>query len=877
MKKPMTLSLNKSRVLIFTAALLLVDYAGNLQAQSIRYVKPTSIGTGNGSSWANASGDLQLMINNSAAGDSIFVSAGIYLPSRPANNTATIDIANRNNAFVLKAGVKIYGGFAGTEASLAERELNAATPAILSGEIGLTTSLADNCYHVVIASGKTDGAVLDGFTITAGNANGNSTITINTYQVDQSKGGGMFTRFADPVVNNCLFYNNKASDVGGAMCNLSVFTAPAITNCTFRNNTAGNSGGGIFNDGASPRITRCAFVWNYARSAGALYNTSSTVVISCRFAGNQAASHGGAVYNSKSPSVYFNCIFSGNIVFSPVGGGGGIFNNSSSPLIYNCTFSGNVDKYDGKHGGGIHNFNGSSPIIRSSIIWNNSSGMLNEGSSAPTVSHSIVQGGYPGTGNLNADPLFVNGPYTSGAFTDGDYRLKNGSPAINTGTNEWLLPNMHTDQAGNPRVSFITVDMGALESPYADNLNCNVVKGNMLYVDSSVLFSGNGQTWSTAFKNLQEAMTTASLCFRVDSILVAKGTYYPTARAGDGYTDRDIAFTLVPKVRMIGGFPSGGGTWDQRILPSPGQAWKGSILSGDLDSNDVLTDGISTTIRGNNAYHVVVAVDRLIKGVALEGFTVTGGNADAGTFARPNYITVNRIEVFRNRGGGLYTMTVAPEILHCMFAGNYAFEGGGGICTMGEVRSIAYPGPTVINCYFSGNTANRGGGGAIRNENSQLVTINAVFSGNNGSDIWNSGGVNAITNCTFSGNNTYAISNERYSLNSSNARIYISNSIVYGNSLGINFFPDHNLSVYYSLVQGLEVKPGYASLGNIDGKTNPLFVNPSGGDYRLRIGSPAINAGHNSAIKSKYTTDILGHPRIQNESVNMGAYESVVE
>src|SRR5690606_13144340 len=78
-----------------------------------RYVSEN--GTGDGSSWANASNDLQLMINNSFAGDSIFVASGTYKPIRPANNVNVIAVNNRDNAFVLKSGVKIYGGFAGTE------------------------------------------------------------------------------------------------------------------------------------------------------------------------------------------------------------------------------------------------------------------------------------------------------------------------------------------------------------------------------------------------------------------------------------------------------------------------------------------------------------------------------------------------------------------------------------------------------------------------------------------------------------------------------------------------------------------------------------------------------------------------------------------
>ncbi|MEO9013116.1 MAG: hypothetical protein ABI266_07845, partial [Ginsengibacter sp.] len=94
---------------------LLLCMTNTTFAQTARYVKPTSSGDGSGSSWNNASPDLQSMINASSADDEVWVSGGTYLPTHPADNLNTIDINNQKNAFVLKMDVKIYGGFAGTE------------------------------------------------------------------------------------------------------------------------------------------------------------------------------------------------------------------------------------------------------------------------------------------------------------------------------------------------------------------------------------------------------------------------------------------------------------------------------------------------------------------------------------------------------------------------------------------------------------------------------------------------------------------------------------------------------------------------------------------------------------------------------------------
>src|SRR5690349_15094391 len=80
---------------------------------------------------------------------------------------------------------------------------------------------------------------------------------------------------------------------------------------------------------------------------------------------------------------------------------------------------------------------------------------------------------------------------------------------------------------------------------------------HILYVDSSVAISGNGSSWANAFKDLSEALTAAAKKPGIDSILVAKGTYYPLSIAGDGTSNRDKAFVLLPNVSIIGGFPSG--------------------------------------------------------------------------------------------------------------------------------------------------------------------------------------------------------------------------------------------------------------------------------------------------------------------------------
>ena len=162
------------------------------------------------SSWANAC-SLQTALTDSGSGDQIWVAAGMYKPG-----------AARTDTFQLKNGVAVYGGFAGTETLLTERN-PAANVAILSGDLngddsGFTNN-GENSYHVVTGSGTDNTAVLDGFTITGGNANGS---------FPNDNGGGMYNNTGSPTLFNVTFSGNSAIYGGGGMYNYT--SSPTLTN-----------------------------------------------------------------------------------------------------------------------------------------------------------------------------------------------------------------------------------------------------------------------------------------------------------------------------------------------------------------------------------------------------------------------------------------------------------------------------------------------------------------------------------------------------------------------------------------------------------------------------------------------------------------------
>ena len=121
----------------FLLTTTLVYLALSLNASTI-FVKLGS--TGSGTSWKDATGDLNAALFIAQAGDEIWVGQGTYYPT---NNPK-----DRKAAFNIPPGIRVYGGFAGNETSLEQRDFRV-TKTILSGNIGAKEDYADNSYTVV--------------------------------------------------------------------------------------------------------------------------------------------------------------------------------------------------------------------------------------------------------------------------------------------------------------------------------------------------------------------------------------------------------------------------------------------------------------------------------------------------------------------------------------------------------------------------------------------------------------------------------------------------------------------------------------------------------------------------------------------------------
>jgi hypothetical protein len=527
-KYPFFIGKKKNAMKRILCILCIIGVAFTAGAQTtspnIRYVMETAAGDSTGSDWANASADLQKMIDLSGAGDQVWVAAGTYLPLYTASNTNnTNDSLPSNcllrptstdlhpsstpcprttpspyNSFVMKAGVKLYGGFSASdpETDINQRATYTYAPgitqmthkSILSGENGNSTS--GHVIHVVIFAGEMiagqDTARLDGFTVTGGyagsSAPGEHNTFVNNIEIEKTCGGGIIINFGkgnnessvvivnDSIAGNqCDFAgsNNPASGGGVFIAN----GKPSFSSTIISENTARTDGGGISNGGSST-FTNMLVSGNSATSGGGIYNSNSSISSSSSkstytnilVSGNKAVT-GGGIYNSNIAATFTNILVSGNSATT----GGGIYDlgvlASSNTTYINATIAGN-------YGSGLTNIRNNNNLkLYNTIIWGNSNpgNGITDAPLEGNIQNSLIQGFTPRAGDLNnldntVDPLFVN-PVDPSLVptTEGDYRLQGISPVIDKGNSALYTSGIPVDLNGNPRIIHI-IDLGAYES-----------------------------------------------------------------------------------------------------------------------------------------------------------------------------------------------------------------------------------------------------------------------------------------------------------------------------------------------------------------------------------------------------------------------------
>ena len=838
------------------------------------YVNKTVTGGANdGTSWANAYSELaNAMANNN--GVDFWVAAGTYKPT-------TTSADSRNAQFRLLDNDKIYGGFGGSETLLSQRN-PAENPTILSGDLNgddnavilhTEPTRQDNSYHVVRVYGDAQNLVVDGFTITGGNANDSLLNPCGTYgRDDRRKGAAIMVQpnVGDRIymtVANCIIEKNTATDTSvytafNGCSQTNVISDTDFVNCIVRDNHSDTNGAFTF-IGASQHTQRS----RGSITNSVLYNNSST---------NGAA--GLTVINSSGGS-----------------------SSGTDVEVINATFTKNT----GFNGNTMKIQKATTTYLRNSIVWGNNAGVaLNISNGTPHIENTIVEGGQ---GGINSDPLFVD------AAND-DFQIQLTSPAFNAGDNSYLPAGITEDINGENRIFATIIDLGAYE--YACT-SCNVLNTTIVgngsvspaggvyaasdivtltaTADAGWMFSGwsgdysgntnpasvtmsasktitatfvevptfvdvdatganNGSSWANAYTDLKVAIanTTAG-----KEIWVAEGVYVPSGAT------RTAAFDIQKVLKIYGGFSG----IETAISQRNGGA---SILSGDRNGDDNATLTDSEPTRQDNSYHVFM-VRRHIDSEAgvLDGFTISGGNS--------NLATANG-----KMGAAIYanpfsqTHRVKWRFINCTIEKNTSSERGAVFAmysapTITNVRSIIDFENCIIrdnyskereNIYYSGSsTYNIQGSGSIINS---LIYNNKTDGANRGAALLLNGSATSVDviNSTFA-NNT-SPNNHVIKLNlTGSSTANIKNNIIYNNGSTQPFYLTGNTPTFSNnIVEG-------GQLGNTN--ADPLFTDATANDFTLQSGSPAIDAGDDSFITG-FTTDLIGNTRT-NGTVDLGCFE----
>ncbi len=310
--------------------------AGTASGQVVLYVNPAAPPGGDGLSWVTAFRNLQdaLAAPVFPPAHEIWVAQGTYKPHNQ----------DKNLSFELRDDLTIYGGFAGGEANLNQRD-PLAHPTILSGDLKGNdgpdfTFRSDNSYHIVNALNAGPTAILDGFTIRAGNADGNSK--------PLQRGGGLMVTGGGPTLRNCTFDDNHATRSGGAIhCSDS---QPTVESCRFMASVSGPDGGGaVMSDHSTLLVTDCSFEGGLTKEGGGvLVMNGSASIIGCTFSQNHANYAGSGVSINQGVLTLDGCTFSANTGYY----GAGFYARNSAVTVSACSFDGN----SGFLGGAVHMF-----------------------------------------------------------------------------------------------------------------------------------------------------------------------------------------------------------------------------------------------------------------------------------------------------------------------------------------------------------------------------------------------------------------------------------------------------------------------------------------------------------------------------------------
>jgi len=531
------------------------------------YVDASAPLGGDGQSWATAK---RYLVDGIAAADAsgvdeVRVAQGVY---KPDQKEVDPPIGDRTVSFVLHDGLTLRGGYAGLSGSDPDAWDPWTFTTVLSGDLlgddgQPGGGISDNSLRIVHI--ESVAVVLSGFTITGGNANGTGTSALGSairaadasFVIEHCRiVGNRSGRFgvvwlqatgesavrdcvlegnseramsangvAPLVIERCDFIGNHspAAHAGPALGVTTPADAPHLVElreCRFLDNTTAGPAGAI--SGTRFLLIDSLLAGNSALSGGALLTTpGSLAVVGSVFVDNKAEVGGGGVFVTPASAErdFVSCVFMRNAQSNSLASGGAVYFTSKGRLMNSLVF----ENSSGTFGGGVAT--SSSPLVSidhvtlsvnlpngleiasgvtvtHSVDWGNASPGVNVYAGSPIIRQSLIEGGWSGSGdgNISADPLFV-------APDSGDFRLLEGSPAIDAGLIELLpmepidldgdgiLGPLPFDLLGAPRVQGAAPDLGAFEGAGTPMIPMAATK-ELAPGETAVLVPENSLPWA---------------------------------------------------------------------------------------------------------------------------------------------------------------------------------------------------------------------------------------------------------------------------------------------------------------------------------------------------------------------------------------------
>lgn len=801
--------------------LLAFFLAGMAAAQSkTYYVSPT--GTGDGSSWQSTM-KLSEALTAARAGDQIWVQGF---------ETVTAATQLYEGSFTVNSGVQLYGGFKGTETKLTDRETlgkpyQLKYRSVLSGDLQnddkvdnvdlifpANTTRSDNATHVLTlnmdpqssGNNNTYPTVVNGFTITGGQAAGEGGKGGGVYVTGDNAGGGNFR------IERCFLFNNYATQ-GGAV----------YVDATVQNRNNGKS-----------LINQCVIYNNAAGERAAVEN------------------QGGGVYLAGEATVVNTSIFNNE--------NGGMYLQGSDAAAVNATVARNT-------GAGVDAAS-TSQKVTNSIIWGNSVlSLLQQPTLSHSAFHEVTvtntDAGTDGNGNVyvakenrdaKAGPYFEAPSLRTGYDRDFSWRdmsyptwswnVLEGSVMIDKGDNAAYQTDVYgnEDMAGNNRISGTAISIGAYEYQYLPDSRIRYVKQGA---------TGDGSSWENASGDLQKMIDelAESAPSQTGEVWVAAGTYTPQVQLIGG-TDYSASFRMRDGISVYGGFAGTESSKLDRLKKEGAMPWdftNETVLCGAAYANNLSWNSNRWTLTSDSR-HVVWFAPMPDEGATsfthvttLDGVTIKGGYAQGGT---------GLTEFMTDRGAGVY-MSQNAYLQHCIVTENTATGNGGGVYEHGGrvLYSLLYNNNSdadggavymdnagiVLASMLTNNSASNGAGAYLshnapwaaggQHHPEYLIVSTSVVSNNtsrnNGAIYCDKGGVllqNTITNnyCPTATDNTASNASQTGGLYIDSYALVV-NSVLWNNTI-----QDRNVPMYAKNPTAQTVRFMYTALS---GMNNSIWNN----------------------------------------------------